>query len=199
MKTIGLLLALSLFAGCKKGGSAASQCSDAVSKGVDKMIAMRKQKLDEQGSNLPPELKARMDERSKKMGEVAGPLKQTMTNRCTEDKWSADVLKCYDATSSMEEIRTCGHSLPADQQQTLQADVMQVMMKAMGGQPGMGGMPGHPNMGGPGMPGAPGGAPDQNGAPPAVPPTGSAAMGSTSPHRPRTICPAVFESSGSAK
>ena len=55
MKTIGLLLALSLFAGCKKGGSAASQCSDAVGKGVDKMIAMRKQKLDEQGSNLPPE------------------------------------------------------------------------------------------------------------------------------------------------
>ena len=45
MKTIGLILALSLFAGCKKGGSAASQCSDAISKGVDKMIAARKEKM----------------------------------------------------------------------------------------------------------------------------------------------------------
>ena len=176
---LGLALALSLFAGCKKGGSAASQCSSAVSKGVDKMIAMRKQKLDEQGSNLPPELKARMDERSKKMDEVSGALKQAMTNRCTEDKWSADVLKCYDSASSMEEIRKCRQMLPADQQQKLQAEEMQVMMKAMGGQPcGMGGgMPGHPDgMGGDPMHGAPGGAPDQNGAPPAVAPTaGSAA------------------------
>ena len=188
MKTmLALALALSLF-GCKKK-SAASECSSAVSKGVDKMISMRKQRLDEQGSNLPPELKARMDERSKKMDEVSGALKQAMTNRCTEDKWSADVIKCYDSADSMEAIRSCRQKLPADQQQKLQAEEMQVMMKAMGGPGGMGGMPGHPNMGG--MPGHPdmggdpmhpggsaaGGAPDQNGAPPAVPPTaGSAAM-----------------------
>ena len=56
---LGLALALSLFAGCKKGSNAASSCSSAVSKGVDKMIAVRKQKLDEQGSNLPPELARR--------------------------------------------------------------------------------------------------------------------------------------------
>jgi len=176
--TLVLALTLSLFAGCKKGGSAASECSSAVSKGVDKMIAARKQKLDEQGSNLPPELKARMDERSKKMDEVSGALKQAMTNRCTEDKWSADVLKCYDTAASMEEIRKCRQMLPADQQQKLQAEEMQVMMKSMGGQPGgMGGMPGHPDgMGGDPMHGAPGGAPGQNGAPPSVPPTeGSAA------------------------
>lgn len=183
MKTIGLLLALSLFAGCKKGGSAASQCSDAVSKGVDKMIAMRKQKLDEQGSNLPPELKARMDERSKKMGEVAGALKQAITNRCTEDKWPEDVIKCYDTASSMEELRACRQKLPQDQQTKLQAEEMQVMMKTMGGgmggPPGMGGMPpGHEGMGGmppghEGMGGAMGGA----GAPPAgsAAPAGGAA------------------------
>jgi hypothetical protein len=154
MKTmLALALALSLFAGCKKGGSAASQCSDAVTKSVDKMIAARKQRLDEQGSALPPELKARMEERSKKMDEVSGALKQAMTNRCTEDKWSADVIKCYDGAGSMEEIRKCRQMLPADQAQKLQAEEMQVMMKAMGGQPGMGGpgmggMPGHPDMGG---------------------------------------------------
>jgi len=188
--TLVLALTLSLVAGCKKGSSAASECSSAVSKGVDKMIAARKQKLDEQGSNLPPELKARMDERSKKMDEVSGALKQAMTNRCTEDKWSADVLKCYDTAASMEEIRKCRQMLPADQQQKLQAEEMQVMMKAMGGPGGMGGIPGHPGMGGPGMgapgmggsgmPPAAGGAPDQNGTTTAVPSTvgsaGSAAM-----------------------
>lgn len=179
MKTIGLLLALSLFAGCKKGGSAASQCSEAVSKGVDKMIAMRQQKLDEQGSNLAPELKARMEERSKKMGEVAGALKQAITNRCTEDKWPEDVIKCYDGASSMEELRACRQKLPQDQQTKLQAEEMQVMMKTMGGgmggPPGMGGMPpGHEGMGGmpPGhdMGGAMGGA----GAPPTPAPAGGA-------------------------
>lgn len=199
--TLVLALTLSLFAGCKKGGSAASRCSSAVSKGVDKMIALRKQRLEEQGSNLPPELKAGMDARSKQMDEVSGALKQAMTNRCTADKWSADVLKCYDGASSMEEIRKCRGMLPADQQQKLQADEMQVMMKAMGGKPGgMGGMPGHPGMGGPGMaghgmggpgmPGAPGGAPDQNGAPPSVPPTAGSAA---------TVAPAGSAASGSAK
>jgi len=175
MKTIGLLLTLSLFAGCKKGGSAASQCSDAVSKGVDKMIAMRQQKLDEQGSAMPPELKARMEERAKKMGEVAGSLKQAITNRCTEDKWSADVIKCYGGAASMEELRKCRQMLPQDQQAKLQAEEMQVMMKSMGGGmgPGMGGMPpGHEGMGGPGMGGMPPGhegmgGPGMGGPPPA--------------------------------
>jgi hypothetical protein len=146
MKTIGLILALSLFAGCKKGGSAASQCSDAISKGVDKMIAARKEKM--QKADMPPELKAKMDERAKKMDEVAGALKQAVTNRCTEDKWPADVVKCYGEASSMEEMRTCHEKLPADQQAKLKNDEMQVMMKSMGG---AGGMPGAHSMGGPAM------------------------------------------------
>ena len=116
---LGIALAFSLFAGCKKSGSAASQCSSAISKGVDKMIAIRKEKLEAQGSNLPPELKARIAESAKNMDKVSGALKQAMTNRCTADKWSADVVKCYDAASSMEEIRACRQKLPADQQQKL--------------------------------------------------------------------------------
>jgi hypothetical protein len=186
MKTIGLLIALTLFAGCKKGGSAASNCSEAVGKGVDKMIAMRQQKLDEQGSALAPELKARMEERSKKMGEVAGELKTAITNRCTEDKWSADVIKCYGAAGSMEELRSCREKLPQDQQAKLKSDEMQVMMKVMGGMggpPGMGGMPpGHEGMAGHGMGGAPGmagSAEAGSAAAPAAPaPAGSAAAGS---------------------
>ena len=197
MKTIGLILALSLFAGCKKGGSSASNCSEAIGKGVDKMIALRKEKMDQ--SQMPPEMKAKMEERAKKMDEVSGQLKQAITNRCTEDKWPDEVIKCYGNAGSMEELRGCREKLPADQQAKLKNEEMQVMMKSMGGAggmggPGMGGMPpGHEGMGGmpPGHEGmggamggaggsgaapAPGGA-DQNGAPPAVPPTapGSAA------------------------
>jgi hypothetical protein len=179
MKTIGLFLALSLVAGCKKGGSAASQCSDAISKGVDKMIALRKEKME--GSAMPPELKAKMEERAKKMDEVSGALKQAITNRCTEDKWPADVIKCYGDASSMEELRSCREKLPADQQTKLKAEEMQVMMKAMGGP---GGMPAPHSMGGtpPNPPANPpaagsgveGGAMGGAGAPP----TGSAAAGS---------------------
>ncbi len=185
--TLAAVLALSLFAGCKK--SSTSQCADSINKSVDKMIASRKERLAEQGSALPPEMKARMDERAKKMDEVSGALKQAMTNRCTEDKWSADVLKCYDGAGSMEDIRKCRQMLPQDQQQKLQADEMNVMMKSMGGgpggmggpgmggpgmpagHPGMGDMPaGHPGMGGAGV----GGSADQNAAPSAVPPTATA-------------------------
>jgi hypothetical protein len=160
MKTIGLLVALTLFAGCKKGGSAASQCSDAISKGVDKMIALRKEKMEKAG--VPPELKAKIEERAKKMDEVSGALKQAITNRCTEDKWPADVIKCYGDASSMEELRTCREKLPADQQAKLRNEEMQVMMKSMGG---AGGMPGAHSMGGPGMGSA---------TPPAAPPAGGA-------------------------
>lgn len=187
MKTIGLLVALSLVAGCKKGGSSASQCADAIGKGVDKMIALRKEKMDE--SKMPPELKARMEERAKKMDEVSGALKQAITNRCTEDKWPEDVIKCYGNASSMEELRSCREKLPADQQTKLKSDEMQVMLKSMGG---AGGMPGAHSMGGEGgAPGSAGGAMggagsppggDQNGAPPSVPATaGSATAGSAAP------------------
>ncbi|MBV8756257.1 MAG: hypothetical protein JO257_03210 [Deltaproteobacteria bacterium] len=188
--TLAALLALSLFAGCKK--SSTSQCADSINKSVDKMISSRKDRLAAQGSALPPEMKARMDERVKLMDEMGASMKQVMTNRCTEDKWPADVLKCYEGAGSVEEIRKCREMLPQDQQQKLRADEQQVMMKAMGaaGGPGMGAMPpGHEGMGGPGMGGpaaggmagsgaapSPGGA-DQNGAPSAIPPVapGSAA------------------------
>ena len=183
--TLVVLLAATLFAGCKK--SRTSNCADAIGKGVDKMIAMRKDRLAAQGSAMPPELKARMDERAKKMDEVASSLKQAMTNRCTEDKWSADVIKCYGSATAMEEIRKCREMLPQDQQDKLKAEEMQVMMKTMGGPggPSVGGMPGHPGMGDmpPGHEGmgsaamggaGVGGSADQNGAPPAVPPTATA-------------------------
>lgn len=175
MKTIGLILALSLFAGCKKGGSAASNCSDAIGKGVDKMIALRKEKMDQ--SQMPPEMKAKMEERAKKMDEVSGQLKQAITNRCTEDKWPEEVIKCYGNAASMEELRGCREKLPADQQAKLKNEEMQVMMKSMGA----GGMPGAHSMGGEGGPGM-GGAPvppPAEGSAATPPPAGSAAAPAT--------------------
>jgi hypothetical protein len=176
MKTIGLILALSLFAGCKKGGSSASNCSEAIGKGVDKMIALRKEKMDQ--SQMPPEMKAKMEERAKKMDEVSGQLKQAITNRCTEDKWPDEVIKCYGNAASMEELRGCREKLPADQQAKLKNEEMQVMMKSMGG---AGGMPGAHSMGGEGGPGM-GGAPTPppaEGSAATPPPAGSAAGSAT--------------------
>jgi hypothetical protein len=105
--------------------------------------------------NAPAEMKAKMDEAGVK-------LKGVMTNRCTEDKWSAEVIDCYGKAQKREDLRDCRTKLPQEQQAKLQSEMMQAMMGA-----GMGGMRPH-GMGGPGGPGgAP--APDGSGmqAPPA--------------------------------
>jgi hypothetical protein len=185
MKTIGLFLALSLFAGCKKGGSAASQCADAIGKGVDKMVATG----NVQGSALPPELKARME-----------AVKTTMTNRCTEDKWSPDVMKCYAEAGGMQDLRKCREMLPPDQQSKLRAD----MMKAMGGGPGMGGMPpGHEGMGGmppghEGMGGMPPGHEGMGGMPPGHEGMGGSAGGPAAAPMPPAAGSAAAPTAGSA-
>jgi len=153
MKTISFVLVMSMAlaaGGCgKKAGGSTGSCADAVGKGVDQMIATRKEKV----AAAPAEMKARAEERAKKMDEVAGKLKETITNRCVEDKWSADVIDCYSHAKAMDDLKVCRSKLPADQAAKLQGEEMQVMMSAMGGM--RGGMGGPPGMGGPGMGNAP--------------------------------------------
>ncbi len=144
MKTILFCSALALL-GCKKGSSA-SNCADAINKGVDTMMAAGAKRME----NAPAEMKAKMDE-------AAVKLKGVITNRCTEDKWPAEVITCYASATKREDLRDCRAKLPQDQQAKLQSEEMQVMMGAgFGGMRphGMGG-PGGPGMGGPGM-GGPG-------------------------------------------
>ncbi len=130
-----ILLAAFLLAsaGCsKKGGDA---CTDAVNKAVDQMMSRVND------GKMPDQMKAAMKDR-------ADALKKVMVNRCTEDKWPAEVTDCYSKASSRPDIMACRGKLPPEQSQKLQAEEMQVMM-------GGGGM---------GM------APHGDGMPPAQPP-----------------------------
>lgn len=124
MKTILFCTALA-FLGCKKGSSASS-CADAVTKGVDTMMAAGAKRME----SAPADMKAKMEEASVK-------LKGVMTNRCTEDKWTADVISCYAAAAKREDLRNCRAKLPPDQAAKLQKEEMDVMMGA-----GFGGMRG---------------------------------------------------------
>jgi len=148
-----LAITLAVAACGNKGGGGASACADAVGKGVDQMIAAGKAKADSMGSNGGPAMAQAMES-------TAAKLKTVMTNRCAEDKWPDDIIKCYAAATSMPALKECRNKLPPEQKAKVQQEIMQVMMA--GG--GMGG-----GMGGPGMGGHPGGA-----MPPPPPP----AMGS---------------------
>lgn len=157
MKTILFCAALALV-GCKKGSSASS-CADAINKGVDTMTAAGAKRME----GAPPEMKAKMEEAVVK-------LKGVITNRCTEDKWSADVIDCYSKAEKREDLKACRSKLPQDQQAKLQAEEIQVMMGTGMGRGGHGGMGGgmgdHPPMGS-----AVPTAPDGSGmAPPSTPP-----------------------------
>jgi hypothetical protein len=131
MKAILFCSALALVgAGCKKGSSASS-CADAINKGVDTMMAAGAKRME----GAPPEMKAKMDE-------MAVKLKGVITNRCTEDKWPADVIDCYSKAQKRTDLRDCRNKLPADQQAKLQSEETSVMLGA-----GFGGMRPHGDMG----------------------------------------------------
>jgi hypothetical protein len=156
MKTILFLTACVLAVGCKKDGASgsASACSDAIAKGVDTMMAAGAKRMEASGG-MPAEMKAKMDD-------AAVKLKQVITNRCTEDKWSAEIVDCYAKATTREDIKSCRAKLPADQSAKLQAEEMQVMSAMMGGMRGPGGM------GGPGGPGGMGGMAGMGGHPGAL-------------------------------
>jgi small lipoprotein (TIGR04454 family) len=133
MKTIGLILVIALVGcGSKKGG--ASECADAIAKGLDSTMGKRLE-------SAPPEMK-------QQMAAVADKLKGVLVNRCTEDKWSAEILDCTAKATSRDELKACQAKLPPEQAAKLQAEVIQAMTAGgmgMGmGRPhgGMGGMSG---------------------------------------------------------
>jgi hypothetical protein len=101
-------------------------------------------------------------------------LQAIYATRCTEDKWPADVIKCYASAAGMQGLTACRGQLPPDLGNKLRSEIMATMAGAAGsmGRPPMG----HPGGGAAGGSGAPaaGGA----GAPPAggagAPPAGGA-------------------------
>jgi hypothetical protein len=171
MKTI-MLIALLAAVGCggKKSENSAetgSDCADAINKGMDGMTAALKAR----GSDAAvPEA----------MLTILGKLRTTLTERCTQDKWSPEALTCYRAVTSQPEVRACQKKLTDEQRTKLSAQLRQVMMGGMQMPQGAGHPPTlQPSGSGSGAPGgsppatAGAAAPEVPAAPPA--PAGSAA------------------------
>ena len=135
MKTILFLITMSAVAavgaGCSKKGASSGSCAGAVSKGVDTMMAAGQKRMESMPGGMPADIKAKMDEASAK-------LKTVIANRCTEDKWSAEIIDCYNKAATREDLKACRAKLPPEQASKLQSEEMQVMSQMMGGGPGRG-------------------------------------------------------------
>jgi hypothetical protein len=115
------LLSLTAFAGCKKGGG--SDCAGTVGGMVDRMMAdsMKDEKM-------PPEMKKQAEEMMKAM---VPKLKDVMTKRCTEDKWSADALKCMADAKNEGDAKKCDAMLTPEQNKAMEKASAEAM--GMGG------------------------------------------------------------------
>src|ERR1051326_7562920 len=93
--SIAFVAALSLvaFTGCKKKGGG-GDCASTVNSAVDRMMDQQmKEGMKEAGDKMTPEMKKQADDMAAAM---KPKMKTAMTAACTEDKWSADALKCMD-------------------------------------------------------------------------------------------------------
>jgi hypothetical protein len=98
---------------------------------------------------------------------VQEKLHAIYTKSCNQDRWSADVIKCFESASGMQGLMACRGRLPPEIGTKLRSEIQAAMMSAAAtmGRPGMG----HGGMGS--------GAPDGSAAPAggsAAPAAGSA-------------------------
>jgi hypothetical protein len=140
--SIALVLGLAACSKSNSGGASGDPCDGAIGKAIDSMLASR------QG---PPEA-------MEQMKAIGNKLRGVLVSSCQADKWSADVLGCFQTATDQPSIKKCREKLPPEQAQHLQAEIIKVMSGGMGGAPGGGG----PHGGG-------------MGGPPPAPPAGSAA------------------------
>ncbi len=113
--SIVLLAALS-FAACKKGGGA-SECASVVPAAIDRMMPDMKKEM----AGIPDD----------KLAAFGTTIKGVMVKRCTEDKWSADTLKCMSNGKTGDELQKCSKALPKDQQDKVDHDMEEAMKPLM--------------------------------------------------------------------
>lgn len=135
MRLVVALLLASVLACGNKSTSATTKCADAAQKGVDAMVARARERA--QSAQLPADVRAKIDERTKKLEELAPRLRAVITNRCVDDKWPADVIDCYAKVTSIDESRACRAKLSAEQQAKVQKDELDLFSGAQG-PPGFG-------------------------------------------------------------
>ena len=114
MNKLIILAALVAACGKGKGGGDCNQASTAVDRMMAKITT---------APGMPDNMKAEMKDRGDK-------LKAAIVKRCTEDKWSSEVIDCYAKAASKPEITACRGKLPPDQASALQAEEMQGMFGA---------------------------------------------------------------------
>jgi hypothetical protein len=148
MKHVLIVAALLLAVGCeKKSQTSGPSCADAVEKALGAMPG---------GPGAGDEIK--------------GKLRAIYTKHCTDDKWSADAIKCFaNDVKDMLGMKACREKLTAAQSDALMGEVRATMMGAAGA----GGGPMHPSMPPPGA-GPAGGGPTPSGS--GAAPAGSAAQ-----------------------
>ena len=164
MKTI-VLVALLAAVGCSKK---TSDCDAAISKGMDNFASSIKTDA--------PNAQAQETRLT-----VISKLRVTLTQRCNEDKWPAEVVSCFTTVSRKKDMQACQAKQGEAQRTKLLTEIRQVMMGSLGSRMPSG-TAGHPTMlagsGDPGgTPAAPSGTPAMAGSP--SPASGSPAAGGT--------------------
>src|SRR6185436_9641465 len=103
-------------------------------------------------------------------GGVKEKLQAIYTTRCTEDKWPAEVIQCFETAVGMQGLKTCRGKLSPELAAKVQAEIMGAMAGAAGMMGGRAPM-GHPGTAPAGDPAAGAGAAGGNapGGPPAAP------------------------------
>jgi hypothetical protein len=125
-----VLAALLATSACKK--STTADCARSIGKGVDQLRERRKQMMAVRQANLSPSVKADAEAQAKMMETFSEKLKATLTTRCTEDKWPAEVIDCYENTSSPDEMRKCRIKLSPAAAERVRTDEVNLMMSMTG-------------------------------------------------------------------
>ncbi|HEY5949653.1 MAG TPA: hypothetical protein VIV40_29365 [Kofleriaceae bacterium] len=132
-----LVIAVAVLAiGCgNKAENATTKCAQAAQQGVDALVKRAHDRL--ATAQLPPDVRTKMEERTKKLDELVPRLRALLTNRCVDDKWPVAVIDCYAKITSMDELRACRSKLSPEQQAKVQKEELDLMAGAMG-PPGFG-------------------------------------------------------------
>src|ERR1700704_2970382 len=98
MKKISIIfvsvLSIAAFTGCKKKGG---DCAGTINGMMDRMM---QDGMKSAGDKMTPEMKKAGEEMMKKMSEP-------MIKVCTDDKWSAEALKCMDEAKDEASGKKC--------------------------------------------------------------------------------------------
>ncbi len=111
------------------------KCAEAVQQGIDAMVKRAHDRI--ANAQLPADVRANLEERTKQLDALAPRLRAVIANRCVDDKWPGEVIACYAKVTSMDEARACRAKLSPEQQATVQRDEVE-LMTSEGGPPGFG-------------------------------------------------------------